>query len=183
MNIGLSQRVLMFRNRAYDSIEHGWYSYLKDHTLTFLPNRLDQDFKSLALQLDCFIITGGDDRAIRRTTELKLATEMMILNKPIIGICHGAFLLTDVLGGQVEKKDGHRDGVEHIVNYNNQEYTVNSFHGLYIKQAPSKAKILATDPDGDCEAWQDGNIYAIVWHPERMITPWLPDEIATLFKN
>jgi len=170
----------MFRGRAYDSIEHGWYSYLRDHTLVFVPNRLDQDFETLADQLDALIITGGDDRVLRRTTELKLATNMMIRQKPIIGVCHGAFLLTDILGGTVGKKDGHRDGVEHMVLYNKQEFAVNSYHGLYIKTPHNSATVLATDHDGDCEAWIDNNLAGVVWHPERMGAPWLPSEIDNL---
>jgi gamma-glutamyl-gamma-aminobutyrate hydrolase PuuD len=152
--------------------------------LHFIPNRLDQKFDQIADELDCFIITGGDDRAIRRTTELKLATEMMKRQKPIVGICHGAFLLTDILGGVVSKKDGHRGGIEHTVTYNGQQHTVNSFHGLCIKSihdAPN-ARVLATDADGDIESWIDGNIAAIVWHPERSENHWIPDEINTLLR-
>jgi len=180
LKIGLSQRILKFRDRAYDSIEHGWYLYLKEHTLFFVPNRLDQNFNELADQLDCFIITGGDDRLIRRTTELRLATQMMIQQKPIMGICHGAFLLTDILGGTIGKKDGHRGGVTHTVRYRDQDVAVNSYHGLQIKLPPSSATVLAVDSDGDCEAWIDNNIAAVVWHPERTDDHWLPDEIQNL---
>ena len=77
MKIGLTQRVLYHKGRAYDSIEHSWYSYLKNHTLTFIPNRLDQDFEQLAESIDALIITGGDDSVLRRTTELKVASAMM----------------------------------------------------------------------------------------------------------
>ena len=180
MKIGLSQRIIKFRERAYDSIEHSWYSYLKGHTLFFVPNRLDQDFKQIADELDCFIITGGDDRLIRRTTELKLATQMMLRNKPIIGICHGAFLLTDTLGGIVDHKDGHRGGVEHTVKYQDRDVTVNSYHGLNIKLPQASATVLCTDTDGDCEAWIDGQVAAVVWHPERSADHWIPDEIENL---
>jgi gamma-glutamyl-gamma-aminobutyrate hydrolase PuuD len=182
LKIGLSQRILKFRDRAYDSIEHGWYSYLKEHALFFIPNRLDQDFDALADELDCFIITGGDDRLIRRTTELRLATAMMLRKKPILGICHGCFLLTDTLGGIVGKKDGHRNGVEHHVQYNGKDVIVNSYHGLCIIKPQATATILAIDADGDCEAWIDGNVAGVVWHPERMIEPFLPDEIINLIK-
>jgi gamma-glutamyl-gamma-aminobutyrate hydrolase PuuD len=105
---------------------------------------------------------------------------MMKQQKPIIGVCHGAFLLTDILGGTVEKKDGHRDGVEHSVRYNNQEFVVNSYHGLYIKTPHASATVLATDYDGDCEAWIDNNLAGVVWHPERMDNPWMPEEIIQL---
>jgi gamma-glutamyl-gamma-aminobutyrate hydrolase PuuD len=155
---------------------------LKEHTLFFVPNRLDQDFNALADQLDCFIITGGDDRLIRRTTELRLATAMMLRKKPILGICHGCFLLTDTLGGTVGKKDGHRNGVEHSVQYNGKDVIVNSYHGLCITKPHATATVLATDADGDCEAWIDGNVAGVVWHPERMTEPFLPDEIVNLIK-
>ena len=143
---------------------------------------MDQDFNALADDLDCFIITGGDDRPIRRTTELRLATAMMLRKKPILGICHGCFLLTDTLGGIVGKKDGHRNGVEHSVQYNSRDVIVNSYHGLCITKPHSTATVLATDTDGDCEAWIDGNVAGVVWHPERMIEPFLPDEIVNLIK-
>jgi len=181
LKIALSQRIINYRGRAYDSIEQAWYSYLQKHTLYFLPNRPDQDFDAVAHEVDGFIITGGDDTPTRRTTELKLATAMMMQQKPILGICHGCFLLTDVLGGTVDTKQGHHGGVEHVVKYRDQDVVVNSYHDLVIKQPQSSAQVLAVDPEGDCEAWIDGLTAGIVWHPERSQDPWIPDEISTLF--
>lgn len=182
MKIGLTQRILIHNGHAYDATSVAWYSYLQGHTLVTIPNRIDQDFEQLAVDLDAVIITGGDDCLVRRRTEVKLATEVLKRQKPIIGVCHGAFLLTDLLKGTVSTKDGHRN-TEHPVVYRNQEYTVNSYHGLYINQAPASSQILVTDIDGHCEAWIDGKIAAVVWHPERMKRPWLPDEIQTLFQG
>jgi len=179
MNIGLTQRVLYHNNQAYDSLDHNWYSYLSNHTLYFIPNRLDQDFTQFANILDCLIITGGDDSAIRRTTELKLATKMMLLKKPILGICHGCFLLQDVLGGKISEIDNHYNN-DHIVIYNNKVYNVNSHHTLGITQLHSKGNILATDKNDNIEAWIDDNIAGIVWHPERMENPFIPIEINNL---
>lgn len=181
MKIGLTQRVLFHKGRAYDSIEHGWYSYLKDHTLVFIPNNIKQDFERLAEDIDLLIITGGDDDPVRTITELRVARLMLTLNKPIIGVCHGAFLLTDTLGGKNGHTTGHSD-TEHVVQYNKQFYQVNSYHNMCIEQAPTKATVLCTDSEGNCEAWIDQKIAAVVWHPERMSEPWLPDEIQTLLK-
>lgn len=179
MNIGLTQRVLYHNNRAYDSTEHGWYSYLKGHTLFFVANRLDQDFTSLADALDCLIITGGDDSAIRRTTELKLASQMLIQQKPILGVCHGCFLLQDILGGTIGDIDNHHD-TEHSIIYNDTKINVNSYHTLSIKKLHTKGNALVTDEDNNIEAWVDNNVAGVVWHPERMETPWLPKEITKL---
>ena len=179
MKIGLTQRILYHKERAYDSIEHGWYSYLKDHTLFDIPNNLDQDFHNIADQLDKLIITGGDDSVLRRTVEIKLAAAMMQRNKPVIGICHGAFLLTDLLGGEVEEVDAHTD-TKHPVFYFGDIKIVNSFHSLGIAKLHSSGTVLCTDELGYVEAFIDGKLAGVVWHPERMDTPWLPDEIEEL---
>jgi gamma-glutamyl-gamma-aminobutyrate hydrolase PuuD len=181
LKIGLSQRILYHKNRAYDSIEHGWYSYLKEHTLSFIPNKLDQDFDKIADELDMFIITGGDDSVLRRTVETKLAGKVMQRNKPVIGVCHGALLLTDLLGGETKNTDSHYD-THHSVYYFGDEYYVNSYHGLLITKPHTTATSLVIDPDGNTEAWIDKKLAGIMWHPERMNSPWLPDEIQTLFK-
>ena len=182
MNIGLTQRVLLHRNRAYDALEHGWYRYLQNHTLSTVANRTDQDFVALAENLDALIITGGDDSAPRRATEIKIAKQMFLANKPVIGICHGAFLLTDMFGGQVVPAADHSD-CDHSVYYFGEERIVNSYHNLAIKQLHRNATELVVDPQGHCEAWRDGMLAGVVWHPERQTQPWLPDEIQDLLKE
>jgi len=179
LKIGLSQRVLLHKNRAYDALEQGWYTYLKSHTLFPIANRPNQNFEDLANELDCFIITGGDDSSVRRLTEIKLATQMIARRKPVIGICHGAFLLTSLLGGTVEEVDGHIE-CDHQINYFGELITVNSYHSLAIKTPQQSATILAYDDLGNCEAWIDGYTAGIVWHPERMQLPWIPEEIEHL---
>ena len=181
MIVGLTQRVLYHKSRAYDSIEHGWYSYLKQHTLVFIPNRLDQDFKKIAETIDALIITGGDDCALRRTVELKIASQLLACKKPIVGVCHGAFLLTDVLGGVVGECYEHMD-TSHSVYYFGDQHVVNSYHTLEISKPHATATVLAVDNNGNCEAWIDNNIAGIVWHPERMDQPWIPEEIENLIK-
>lgn len=162
-------------------MEHGWYSYLDGHTLYFVHNFQDQDFAGLAENIDAFVITGGDDSALRRTVELRLATEMMKQQKPVVGVCHGCFLLQDILGGNIVTVDGHMD-VDHTVNYFGKQITVNSHHSMAIDTAHKDATILATDQDGHCEAWIDRNLAGVVWHPERMTESWLPSEIRLLLK-
>lgn len=180
LKIGFSQRVFYHRGRAYDAIDQSWYHYFKNHTLVFIPNRLDQDFDLIAETLDKLVITGGDDSSLRRITEIKLATAMMKQQKSILGVCHGCFLLTDILGGTVTEINGHQDN-EHEIDYFGRKITVNSFHNIGIAKIHSSAKSLAVDAQGNCESWIDGNISGIVWHPERMSDPWIPSEIALTF--
>jgi len=149
--------------------------------MIFIPNNPTQDFKKIADTVDCLIITGGDDSTIRRLTEIRLATEILKQKKPILGVCHGAFLLTDLLGGKVNACDHHMD-TQHDVYYLGMAHNVNSYHSQTITSLHSKASSLAQDADGNHEAWIDGDIAGIVWHPERMATPWVPAEISNRFQ-
>ena len=181
MQVGLTQRVLYHRGRAYDSIEHTWYQFLQGHKPIFIPNTFDQDFEALVNSLDCLIITGGDDSVVRRRTELRVASMMMQRYKPVLGVCHGAMLLTDILGGQVRECQGHRD-TEHTVTYESREIAVNSFHDQTIAAPHATAQTLCQDSEGNCEAWIDGLIAGVMWHPERMLEPFLPQQIQQVMK-
>jgi gamma-glutamyl-gamma-aminobutyrate hydrolase PuuD len=179
MKIALSQRIMYQNGIAYDAIEHGWYHMFKNQELFFLPNSFQIDFDALADYVDVFIITGGDDSVKRRTIEIKFATKVMQRNKPIIGVCHGAFLLTDLLGGTVEPIEGHSN-TNHNVIYGQRIIPVNSFHDLGITKLHETGIPLCVDEQGHIEAFIDGKVAGVVWHPERMEDPWLPTEILEI---
>ena len=175
MRIGLTQRVLLHRDRAYDSLEHSWYEYLQGHTLVSIPNRLPISIPDL----DALIVTGGDDHPVRNQVEHKLIDIMLARDIPVIGICHGCQLLTQRLGGSVTPVDDHQD-CYHEVLYHGEPHLVNSYHKLRIEQLPKNATVLAHDPDGYAEAWILDRTAGIMWHPERMTQPWIPEEIQHL---
>ena len=175
MRIGLTQRVLLHRGRAYDSLDHSWYEYLQGHTLVSIPNRLPISVPDL----DILIVTGGDDHPIRNQVEHELVDIMLARNLPVIGICHGCQLLTQKLGGTVVPVDGHMDSY-HEVFYQDEPHLVNSYHKLRIERSPPSATVLARDPDGYAEAWIQERTAGIMWHPERMQQPWIPQEIQLL---
>jgi len=178
MRIGLTQRVLTHNREVYDSLDQNWYQLLRGHELVPVPNRDDLDYKPLAKSLDLLIITGGGNERVRITTEISLATEMIKLDKPILGICHGAFLLTDILGGKTRTGKENHHGEEHTVfDQNNSSHIVNSFHNISIDKCPPNSVQLCTDTDGDVESWIKDKVCAIVWHPERMLLPYIPEEI------
>lgn len=175
MRIGLTQRVLFHRGRAYDSLEHSWYEFLQEHTLVSIPNRLCSPFPDI----DLLIITGGDDHPIRNQIEHELVNSMLARDLPIIGVCHGCQLLTKRLGGSVVPVADHQDSY-HEVFYQDEPHLVNSYHQLRIERSPPGATVLAQDPDAYAEAWIQGCVAGIMWHPERMIKPWIPPEIQQL---
>jgi gamma-glutamyl-gamma-aminobutyrate hydrolase PuuD len=148
---------------------------LQGHTLIPIPNRLCTKFPDI----DVLIITGGDDHPVRNRVEHDLASQMFSRNLPVIGICHGCQLLTQRLGGTVVPVEDHQDSY-HEVFYQDEPHLVNSFHQLRIQQTPPGATVLAHDPDGYVEAWILGRTAGIMWHPERMPQPWIPQEIQHL---
>ena len=175
MRIGLTQRVLLHRGRAYDSLEHSWYEYLQGHTLVSIPNRLCSPFP----EIDLLIVTGGDDHPVRNQIEHELVNSMLARDLPIIGVCHGCQLLTQRLGGTITPVDGHMDSY-HEVEYHGEQHLVNSYHTLRIEQLPPRATGLTHDPDGYVESWILGRTAGVMWHPERMQRPWIPQEIQHL---
>lgn len=183
MKIGLTQRVLLLSDRSgitCDATDHGWYtaSFLKGHELIPIPNKKDLDYDELAEELDLLIITGGDNTDVRVITETEIATSMVTLGKPVLGVCHGAFMLTSILGGEVvDGEDDRHMFSEHAVTYNGTQRVVNSSHNVLIQNKPPASTVLVTDPEGFVESWIKDNICAIVWHPERQETPWIPEEI------
>jgi len=177
MKVGLTQRVLTHNGQVHDSLDHNWYQFLKGHELIPIPNREDLDYESLAESLDLLIITGGDNDKLRIITEVSLITEMSKLGKPMLGICHGAFLLTEMLNGTTKECEGHY-GTEHLIYGDAPTHIkVNSFHDICIDKLPPNSVYLYIDDEGNTESWIKDNICAIVWHPERMSRPFIPSEI------
>jgi len=178
MNIGLTQRIFSHNNVAYDCLEHGWYNLLSSHTLFNIANNPEQDFAKLIEDLDLIIFTGGDASPKRFLTEVRLLTECYKQNKSILGVCHGAFFINQLEDGTNEECDGHHN-TEHTVTMYGEQYTVNSFHSNKITKVNNNFDVVATTPDGDIEAFKHKTraVWGIVWHPERMKHPVLPDDL------
>jgi putative glutamine amidotransferase len=175
MPIGLTQRVLFHKNRAYDSIDHSWYEYLEEHTLVFIPNRLP----IVIPDIDCLIVTGGDGHVVRNQVETELVKHCYRHDIPIIGVCHGCQLLTKLYGGECTEVIGHMN-TTHKIHSSSGTHMVNSYHAMCIEHVPPGAVVLAKDDANNPEAWIYGKLAAIMWHPERMSDPWIPEEIAEL---
>ena len=109
MKIGLSQRILHYNNTAYDCLEHGWYNLLSGHTLFCIPNIIDQDYKKIVSDLDMVIFTGGDASPHRVLVETKVLTQCYIQDKPVLGVCHGAFFINELEQGVNSTIENHYD--------------------------------------------------------------------------
>jgi len=158
MKIGLTQRILHYNNTAYDCLEHGWYNLLNNHTFFYIPNIIEQDYK-------------------------KLVSDCYIQDKPVLGVCHGAFFINELEQGVNSTIENHYD-TTHKVILEDQEYEVNSYHTNQIKEVGADLNAIAHADDGSIEAFKHKNrqVWGIVWHPERMEEAVLPSDLRSLIQ-
>jgi putative glutamine amidotransferase len=180
MKILISQRDVNIppSNFTFDALERSWYALFKKHNLIPVPNLgiIDE-----SIEFDCLVLTGGPDSIKRHLTEDLLFAHAMKLNKPIFGFCHGAFAVNDLTGGTNGHIEGHIQ-IDHEIIMEDNIYTVNSYHGQSIDKLGPEMEKIAMDLDGYTEAFKHKYkpIYGIVWHPERMKEPVLPDEVRSI---
>lgn len=184
MKIAVTQREIQIENQSgqfiFDGLERCWYNFLPQHQLLPIPNLMQTNFSQFGM--DCLLISGGPDCLHRHHTENAAYSWAVEHGIPIVGICHGAFVINDINGGANKFLPGHH-GVIHNVTMNNVLYAVNSYHSQAIDSLAPNFEVVAVDQDQNIEAFRHKTlpIYACVWHPERQHDPVLPDCIRNLF--
>lgn len=178
MKIAITQREITIRTTVYDCLERGWYTLLNKHEIIPVPNDFEYDI-SFA---DCFIMSGGETTESREFTETYCFAQAVAKGIPVIGVCHGAFVLNRWFSGINGPVEDH-DKKTHDVYLEQQWQTVNSYHRVKIEKLAEEFDILAYDRDNNVEAFKhkDSTIWGLVWHPERMDIPVLPKDLKELF--
>jgi N5-(cytidine 5'-diphosphoramidyl)-L-glutamine hydrolase len=177
MKIAITQRIINIRGTDYDCLEHGWYNLLGHHEIIPVPNIDDY----VLPEVDCLILSGGDNCEQREFVETACFASAIKQEIPVVGVCHGAFVLNRWYGGVNNKIDGHQD-VEHSVTLEGQQYTVNSYHSICLdKLAEPLMTVAYTNEHTEAFKHHTLPIWGLVWHPERMDTPVLPIELKELF--
>lgn len=164
--------------------------------------------------LDGLLLTGGKDinpilfneephthlgevSPSRDLFELELARQMLVADKPILGICRGLQLLNVAVGGTLYQ-DLHRQNegpmLQHLQKSPNthpshfvqlakgsllagiadsERIQVNSFHHQALRDVPSMFKISGRASDGVIEAVESKEkdfVLGVQWHPELLAT-------------
>ena len=165
------------RHFVLDALERAYYDFLTGHEILPVAN----DNKVPDKDYDCLVLTGGPDSVARNQTENTLYSHAMSKSKPIIGICHGAFVINELAGGVNGSIEGHVDR-DHSVTMGEKIYTVNSYHTQMIERLPEDFVSLAEDKDGNPEAFRHKSlpVFGMVWHPERMLDPVLPNAVRDI---
>ena len=124
---------------------------------------------------------------VRARSDSLLARAALASGKPVLAICRGAQLMNVVLGWslyqdlptQFGTAVAHGGGVEHRIGleadsvlaglYGTDSLTVNSFHHQAVKDVAPGVKITARSADGLPEAFETGRVWAVQFHPEKML--------------
>jgi putative glutamine amidotransferase len=175
MKIGISQRQVEINGFVYDCLEQGWYEFFLGHELIPIPN-----LNNIGLDVDMLVLSGGETTEDRYQTEVACTAWAIENDVPILGVCHGAFLLNFLYSGTNVKTLGHQN-TKHTVHMEGQEYIVNSYHSMMIQELGIGLDVIA-HCDAVVEAFKHTQlpVWGIVWHPERMDDPVLPSDLKAL---
>lgn len=178
MNIAITQRTTEINGFTYDCTSHAWYTMLHKHNICAISNRKTFDISTV----DMLILSGGNDSMERTGTERQLVNDAICEDIPILGVCHGAFMLNKYFGGTNMHIEGHHN-TKHPVELEGHMYVnINSYHSIGIHALGQQLKNIGNDTDGHCEAFKHETfrIWGVVWHPERMDAILLPEGIRNM---
>jgi GMP synthase (glutamine-hydrolysing) len=125
------------------------------------------------------LILSGGPRSVSEPGAPKCVPEVFDFGRPVLGICYGMQLMTDVLGGEV-RRSGHREfGHAHVrVSSNGTaprlftklpgELRVWASHGDDVAAVPPGFRVAATSATAPIAAMEapDRSLYALLFHPE-----------------
>lgn len=183
-----------------DTLEQTYLDYFATHANTpqgsvfmAVANHLENTKQLLKkYPPDCIIITGGNNIDIQATQNILLddlaprrdqvETMLYLYAKqhqvPVLAICRGFQLINLLEGGQLSAHlANHPPGQDHEVEYQQQVFTVNSYHshGIFKPQLAPNLEAIALAKGTDLvEAYRGKNhpmpLLAVQWHPERLTT-------------
>jgi GMP synthase (glutamine-hydrolysing) len=125
------------------------------------------------------IILSGGPSSVYDTDAPKSDPELFNLNIPVLGICYGVQLMTEQLGGRVEKADKREFGKANLkislsnglfdgLVANSTQHQVWMSHGDRIEELPAGFEISATSEHSPLAAIRhpEKNLYGVQFHPE-----------------
>jgi GMP synthase (glutamine-hydrolysing) len=143
-------------------------------------------FSALRSRNPVGIILSGGPSSVSDTGAPKCDAEVFELGMPVLGICYGMQLMTDLLGGEV-RRSGHREFGHAIVRVAANggstspsrlfsdvpgELRVWASHGDDVAAVPPGFHIAATSATAPIAAMEsaDRGLYALLFHPEVVHT-------------
>jgi GMP synthase (glutamine-hydrolysing) len=129
------------------------------------------------------IILSGGPKSVSDAGAPKCAPEIFSLGTPVLGICYGMQLMTDVLGGEVRRSGQREFGHAHVRVTGNgappklfdqvpPDLRVWASHGDDVSAVPAGFSVSATSATTPIAAMEapDRGLYALLFHPEVVHT-------------
>ena len=181
----------MYLNKTY-------YDFLKSYfdVEVAFPKSIEQ-YQEMVKRNDILVVSGGGDLPARYYNEeddptntfendeidqmdFDLVKLFRKANKPVFGICRGIQVINVMYGGTLFQNISNHQGPE-IFHYNNvlsdsilakhvdEKIYVNSYHHQNIKDLADGFKVSCISEDGYIEGIEGDGIFAVQWHPERIV--------------
>ena len=143
------------------------------------------------------IILSGGPKSVSEPGAPKCETQIFDLGTPVLGICYGMQLMTDVLGGEV-RRSGHREfghALVHVASNGGPgprlfaqlpaELRVWASHGDDVAAVPPGFSVSATSTTTPIAAMEapDRSLYALLFHPEVVHTDHGSDILRNFASN
>jgi GMP synthase (glutamine-hydrolysing) len=122
------------------------------------------------------IVLSGGPRSVSEASAPRCEPAIFTAEVPVLGICYGMQLMTDMLGGQVapapHREFGHAtiaiDARAPMLASLGPELRVWASHGDFVKTAPPGFTVTATSANAPVAAMADElrRFYALLFHPE-----------------
>jgi GMP synthase (glutamine-hydrolysing) len=121
------------------------------------------------------IILSGGPRSVREAGAPRCEPAVLDLDVPVLGICYGMQLMTDVLGGIVGPAPNREFGHATIATSGGRlfaslprELQVWASHGDFVAEPPPGFEVVATSANAPVAAMEDAarRRYGLLFHPE-----------------
>ncbi len=123
------------------------------------------------------IILSGGPRSVSEANAPRCAPQVLELGVPVLGICYGMQLMTDMLGGRVapapHREFGHamvrvEEGGPKLFAELPREVRVWASHGDFVASAPPGFSVVATSANAPVAAMEnlERSLYGLLFHPE-----------------
>ena len=167
------------------NIEHPgiFLDFMKKDKIHIDTIELDEGEKIPKLaSYDAMIVMGGPMDTWQEEAYPWLKTEkeeihkfVSVMKKPFLGLCLGAQLLSEVVGGKVRKMKNPEIGVMDISIKNtnsifsgiNKNLKVLQWHSYEVCDLPKNTELLASSPLCGVQAFSFGNAFGLQFHVEQ----------------
>ena len=167
------------------NIEHPgiFLNYMKEDQIKIDTVELDEGEKITNLNsYDAMIVMGGPMDTWQEDTYPWLVNEKeeihkfaCVMKKPYLGLCLGAQLLSEAVGGKVRKMQTPEIGVlkvsvtddKSLFKGLNKNLKVLQWHSYEAYDLPTNTNLLASSPDCKVQAFSSDNAFGLQFHVEQ----------------